>query len=59
MVSGASTIRFVALLALFSMLLALAPVSKVEELSQNNTPMETGARSGPDLTVDYLSASWT
>ncbi len=59
MASRASTIRFVALLALFSMLLALAPVSKVEELSQTDTPMETGARSGPDLTVDYLSASWT
>ena len=59
MVSRASTIRFVALLTLFSMLLALAPVSEVEELSQTDAPMETGARSGPDLTVDYLSASWT
>ncbi len=59
MVPRASTIRFVALLALFSMLLALAPVSKVEELSQADAPMETGVRSGPDLTVDYLSASWT
>ena len=59
MVPRPSTIRFVALLALFSMLLALAPVSKVEELSQADAPMETGVRSGPDLTVDYLSASWT
>ena len=59
MASGTSTIRFVALLALFSIMLALAPVSKVEELSQNDVLMETGARSGPDLTVDYLSASWT
>ena len=59
MVSGASKIRFVALLTLFSMLLALAPVSEVEELSQTDISMETGARSGPDLIVDYLSASWT
>ena len=59
MVSRASSIRFLALLALFSMLLALAPVSKVEELSQDDVVMETVARSGPDLTVDYLSASWT
>ncbi|MBI31883.1 MAG: hypothetical protein CMB72_04790 [Euryarchaeota archaeon] len=59
MVSRASTIRFVALLTLFSMLLALAPVSEVEELSQTDISMETGARSGPDLIVDYLSASWT
>ncbi len=59
MVSKASSIRTVALLALFSMLLALAPVSKVKELSQNDVVMETVARSSPDLTVDYLSASWT
>ena len=59
MVSRASSIRFVALLALFSMLFALAPVSKVEELSPNDVVRETVARSGPDLTVDYLSASWT
>jgi len=59
MVSRASSVRFLALLALFSMLLALAPVSKVEELSQDDVVMETVARSGPDLTVDYLSASWT
>ena len=59
MVSRASTIRFAVLLALFSMLLALAPVSEVEKLSQTDTPRETGARSGPDLIVDYLSASWT
>ena len=59
MVSRASTIRFVTLLAFVSMLLALAPVSKVEELGQTDGAMETGGRSGPDLTVDYLSASWT
>ncbi|MEC7688947.1 MAG: hypothetical protein VX514_07850, partial [Candidatus Thermoplasmatota archaeon] len=59
MVSRASSVRFVAFLGLFSMLLALAPVSKVEELSQKDDVMETIIRSGPDLTVDYLSASWT
>ncbi|MED5374945.1 MAG: CARDB domain-containing protein, partial [Candidatus Thermoplasmatota archaeon] len=59
MVSRASSIRIVAILALFSVLLALAPVSKVKELSQNDVVMETVARSSPDLTVDYLSASWT
>jgi len=59
MVSRATTIRFAVLLALFSMLLALAPAQNVEELSPADDSMDTAGRSGPDLTVDYLSASWT
>ncbi len=59
MVSRATTIRFAVLLAVFSMLLALAPAKNVEELSSADDSMDTGGRSGPDLTVDYLSASWT
>ena len=59
MVSRATTIRFAVLLAFFSMLLALAPPLGIEELSDAEGSMDTGGRSGPDLTVDYLSASWT
>ena len=59
MVSRATTIRFAVLLAFFSMLLALAPPLDMEELSDTEGSMDTGGRSGPDLTVDYLSASWT
>ncbi|MBN16557.1 MAG: hypothetical protein CMB37_00135 [Euryarchaeota archaeon] len=59
MVSRATTIRFAVLLALFSLLLALAPASEVEEISTTEISMNTVGRSGPDLTVDYLSASWT
>ncbi|MBK39128.1 MAG: hypothetical protein CMB50_02750 [Euryarchaeota archaeon] len=59
MVSRATTIRFAVLLAFFSMLLALAPPLDMEELSHAEGSMDTGGRSGPDLTVDYLSASWT
>ena len=59
MVSRATTIRFAVLLAFFSMLLALAPPLDMEELSHAEGTMDTSGRSGPDLTVDYLSASWT
>ena len=59
MVSRATTIRFAVLLAFFSMLLALAPPLDMGELSHDEGSMDTGGRSGPDLTVDYLSASWT
>ena len=59
MVSRATSIRFAVILALFSMLLALASSPNLEQLSSNNDAMDTGGRSGPDLTVDYLSASWT
>ncbi len=59
MASGASTIRFAVLLALFSLLLSVVPAPEIEELSPNQDLMNTGGRSGPDLTVDYLSASWT
>ena len=59
MVSRATTIRSAVLLAFFSMLLALAPPLDMGELSPAEGSMDTGGRSGPDLTVDYLSASWT
>ena len=59
MVSRATTIRFAVLLALLSLLLALVSTPYVEQLSSDEDSMNTGGRSGPDLTVDYLSASWT
>ena len=59
MVSRATTIRFAVLLAFFSMLLALAPPLDTGELSDSEGAMDTSGRSGPDLTVDYISASWT
>ena len=59
MASSGTLIRIAVLAALASMLLALVPTSDVIELSDVEEPMETGARSGPDLIVDYLSASWT
>ena len=59
MVSSGTLIRIAVLAALASMLLALIPTSDVIELNDVDEPMETGARSGPDLIVDYLSASWT
>ena len=59
MLSRVTLVRFAVVLAIFSMLLALAPPSDVEQLSSKNDAMDTGGRSGPDLIVDYLSASWT
>ena len=59
MVSSGTLIRIAVLAALASLLLALVPTSDVIELNDVDEPMETGARSGPDLIVDYLSASWT
>ncbi len=59
MASSGTLIRIAVLAALASLLLALVPTSDVIELNDVDEPMETGARSGPDLIVDYLSASWT
>ncbi len=59
MVSNGTLLRIAVLAALVSMLLALVPNSDEDILSSSNEPMETGARSGPDLIVDYLSASWS
>ena len=59
MASSGTLIRIAVLAALASLLLALVPTSDVVELNDVDEPMETGARSGPDLIVDYLSASWT
>ena len=52
-------LRIAVFAALASMLLALVPATDVHLLPDSNEPMETGARSGPDLIVDYLSASWS
>ena len=59
MVSSGTLIRIAVLAALASMLLALVPTADVVELNSADEPMGTSGRSGPDLVVDYLSASWT
>ena len=59
MVSRASVIRFAVILALCSMILALAPPPDLDELGSADESLDTSGRSYPDLTVDYLSASWT
>ncbi|MEE2747025.1 MAG: CARDB domain-containing protein [Candidatus Thermoplasmatota archaeon] len=59
MVSSGTLLRIAVFAALASMLLALVPTTDEVLLPDSNEPMETGARSGPDLIVDYLSASWT
>ena len=52
-------IRFAVILALGSMLLALAPPPDLDELGFADGSHDTSGRSNPDLIVDYLSASWT
>ncbi|MDG1525336.1 MAG: CARDB domain-containing protein, partial [Candidatus Thalassarchaeaceae archaeon] len=59
MVSSGTLLRIAVISALASMLLALVPTTDVTLLSESSKPMETGGRSGPDLIVDYLSASWS
>ena len=59
MVPSGTLLRIAVFAALASMLLALVPATDVHLLPDSNEPMETGARSGPDLIVDYLSASWS
>lgn len=59
MFSRAATVQSAVLLAFCSMLLALAAPLDLSELGPAEESMDTGGRSGPDLTVDYLSASWT
>ena len=59
MVSSGTLLRIAVISALVSMLLALVPATDVALLSESNKPIETGGRSGPDLIVDYLSASWS
>ena len=52
-------IRFAVILALCSMILAFAPPPDLDELGSVDESLDTSGRSYPDLTVDYLSASWT
>ena len=59
MVPSGTLLRIAVFAALASMLLALVPTTDEALLSDSDVPMETGARSGPDLIVDYLSASWS
>ena len=54
MASSGTLIRIAVLAALASLLLALVPTSDVIELNDVDEPMETGARSGPDMIVAYL-----
>ncbi|MBJ84541.1 MAG: hypothetical protein CMB52_03380, partial [Euryarchaeota archaeon] len=41
------------------MILAFAPPPDLDELGSVDESLDTSGRSYPDLTVDYLSASWT
>ncbi|MCH2636888.1 MAG: hypothetical protein MKZ56_00745 [Candidatus Thalassarchaeum sp.] len=59
MVSSGTVVRIAVLAVLASMILAFVPATDEALLSNSDESMETGARSGPDLIVDYLSASWT
>ena len=59
MVSSGTVVRIAVLAVLASMILAFVPAPDEALLSNSDESMETGARSGPDLIVDYLSASWT
>ena len=59
MVSSGTLLRIAVLAALTSMLLAFVPPMDDAMLSNSEVPSETGGRSGPDLIVDSLSASWT
>jgi len=59
MVPSGTLLRIAVLAALASFLLALVPTTDDGFLHYSDEPMETGARSGPDLIVDYLSASWS
>jgi len=59
MVPSGTLIRIAVLAALTSLLLAIVPTTDDGFLHDSDEPMETGARSGPDLIVDYLSASWS
>ena len=61
MVSRATTIRFAVLLAVFSMLLALAPAKNVEELSSADDSMDLA----PELSdadgnvIEDVQLNWT
>ena len=59
MVSSGTVVRIAVLSVLASMILAFVPATDEALLSNSDELMETGARSGPDLIVDYLSASWS
>ena len=59
MVPSGTLVRIAVIAALASLLLALVPATDDGLLHDSGEPMETGARSGPDLIVDYLSASWS
>ena len=59
MAPSGTLLRIAVLAALTSFLLALVPATDGNTLPDSDGSMETGARSGPDLIVDYLSASWT
>ena len=59
MASSGTLLRIAVLAAMASMLLAFVPPTDEAMLSNSEAPLETGARSGPDLIVDYLSASWS
>ena len=59
MVPSGTLVRIAVIAALASLLLALVPATDDRFLHDSDESMETGARSGPDLIVDYLSASWS